>query len=98
MAGPDPLVPFVKPLPIRKRIASAMSSGRPTRPAGRRFAIAASVSSFASPATNCQIGVSTQPGETALTRIGASSMAKARTSPSSPALTAATTEPRAAGR
>src|SRR6185312_8109365 len=39
-----------------------------------------------------------QPGETALIRIGANSTAKARTRPSSAALTAATTEPRGAGR
>lgn len=77
---------------------SAMSSGWPIRPTGSRSAISASVSSFLSPATCAQIEVSTQPGDTALTRIGASSTASARTSPSSAALTAATTEPRGAGR
>ncbi|ESX60638.1 hypothetical protein X760_13000 [Mesorhizobium sp. LSHC422A00] len=38
-----------------------MSSGCPTRPTGRRLAIASSVSCFLSPATKLQIGVSTQP-------------------------------------
>ncbi|OWK22731.1 hypothetical protein AJ87_44720 [Rhizobium yanglingense] len=42
-------------------------------------------------------GGATQPGETALTRIGANSIARARTSPSNAALTAATTAPRADG-
>ncbi len=79
-------------------MASAMSSGCPTRPTGSRFAMALSVSSFLSPATNVQMGVSTQPGETAFTRIGANSIASARTNPSRPALTAATTDPRADGR
>jgi hypothetical protein len=82
------VVPVVKALPTKKPIASAISPGCPTRPTGSRSAIALSVSSFWSPATKLQIGVSTQPGETTLTRIGASSMASARTSPSSAALTA----------
>jgi len=48
----------------------------PLRDPDGRCAIAASISSFLSPTTKLQIGVSTQPGETALTRIGASSSAR----------------------
>lgn len=79
-------------------MASAMSSPSPTRPTGSRSAIAASSVSLSAPATSFQMGVRTQPGETALTRRGASSTAMARTMPSSAALMAATATPLARGR
>ena len=88
----------MKPLRSRAMIASAMSLVRPIRPTGRRAAIAASVSAVASPATCCQIGVSTQPGETTLTRSGASSIASAAASDASAPLSAASNDARGPGR
>ncbi|EEF26290.1 conserved hypothetical protein, partial [Ricinus communis] len=62
---------------------SAISPGRPMRPTGSFCAIASSRAGASSPATCCQIGVSTQPGDTTLTRMGASSTASAYASDAS---------------
>ncbi|GAO02034.1 hypothetical protein PSR1_00901 [Anaeromyxobacter sp. PSR-1] len=68
------------------------------RRAGSRSAIAANVAALPSPATASQISVSTQPGESAFTRSGASSSAAARTNAASAPFTAAIIEPRGMGR
>src|SRR3954454_16467687 len=88
----------MNPLRRRAMIASAMSWVWPIRPTGRRAAIAAKVAGAASPATSCQIGVSTQPGDTTLTRIGASSTASAAASEASAPLSAASNDARGPGR
>jgi hypothetical protein len=62
----------MKSMRSKAMIAAAMSAVRLILPTGRRRAIAARVSLVASAATDCQLGVSSQPDETTLTR-GASS-------------------------
>src|SRR6267142_2546424 len=75
---------------MRLRIWRAMSSPTPTRPTGRAAAVLASISRRASSGIAARIGVSMIPGETALTRTGASSSASARASDSSAPLAALT--------
>ncbi|KAG1247064.1 hypothetical protein G6F68_014366 [Rhizopus microsporus] len=79
-------------------MASAISSPVPTLPTGSCSAIDAKSGSLSAPATSFQIGVRTQPGDTALIRNGASSTAIARTTPSSAALISATATPLGLGR
>ena len=69
-------------------MASATSSGRPTRPTGVLRANWACAAARWSAGRKSHQGVSTTPGETALTRSGASSTASGRTRDSTAALTA----------
>ena len=60
-----PIVACASRRPLRWpcKIASAMSFCWPTRPTGERSAISQSISVLRSPATKCQIGVSTSPAK-----------------------------------
>jgi len=71
-------------------ICRAMSSAMPTRPTGKAAAVFASISLRAASGIAARIGVSITPGETALTRTGARSMARLRASDSSAPLAAPT--------
>lgn len=55
-----------------------MSAGVAILPAGKRAAMSANKSSLAAPASSSNMGVSTHPGDTMFTRVGASSSDNAR--------------------
>ncbi|MGA9371388.1 MAG: hypothetical protein WBV53_06025, partial [Solirubrobacterales bacterium] len=72
-------VPVTYSASAKKRIAVAISAGSPIRPAGIARASASKVASLSSRGWPAHQGVSTTPGETALTRLGASSAARGGT-------------------